>query len=110
MFHVKRRARNRPPLIKDLPMTAHRRTIHYVGRVQGVGFRWTAVAALRGLDVTGYVKNLPDGRVELVLEGEPSVTADAARRVASAMAGHIDHARESTGPATGEFDGFAIRR
>lgn len=91
-------------------MTAHRRTIHYDGRVQGVGFRWTAVAAIRGLDVAGYVKNLPDGRVELVLEGEPSLTAEAARRVASAMAGYIHSTRESIGLATGEFRGFAVRR
>jgi acylphosphatase len=109
-FHVERHAGSLPILIKGVLMTAHRRTIHYAGRVQGVGFRWTAVAAIRELDVAGYVKNLPDGRVELVLEGEPSLTAEAARRVASAMAGYIHSTQESIGPATGEFRGFAVRR
>ena len=39
------------------------------GRVQGVGFRYTAHNIARRHDVTGYVKNLTDGRVELVMEG-----------------------------------------
>ena len=47
-----------------------RRTIHYRGRVQGVGFRATVADLARGRAVTGTVRNLPDGRVELVAEGE----------------------------------------
>jgi len=43
--------------------------ILYSGQVQGVGFRYTAKAAARGFEVTGTVRNLPDGRVELVAEG-----------------------------------------
>jgi acylphosphatase len=46
-----------------------RKTVHYTGRVQGVGFRATAVSIAHGFDVAGYVKNLDDGRVELVAEG-----------------------------------------
>jgi acylphosphatase len=37
----------------------------YSGRVQGVGFRYTTKQIASGFDVTGWVKNLPDGRVEL---------------------------------------------
>ena len=40
------------------------------GRVQGVGFRHTVKQVASGYDVTGTVRNLPDGRVELVAEGE----------------------------------------
>lgn len=45
------------------------RRVHYSGRVQGVGFRYNALNIARGFNVVGYVRNLPDGRVELVAEG-----------------------------------------
>lgn len=43
-------------------------TAHFSGRVQGVGFRMTAARLAVGLPITGYVMNLPDGRVKLVAE------------------------------------------
>ena len=48
-------------------MTA--KLVHYSGNVQGVGFRATASMIARRHPVTGWVRNLPDGRVEAVLEG-----------------------------------------
>lgn len=47
-----------------------RMQIIYSGRVQGVGFRYTVKMTVRGFDVSGTVRNLPDGRVELIAEGE----------------------------------------
>ena len=44
--------------------------VHYSGRVQGVGFRYTVKSLVPGYDVLGIIRNLPDGRVELVAEGE----------------------------------------
>ena len=44
-------------------------TILYSGSVQGVGFRYTARTVAAGFEVTGTVRNLPDGRVELIAEG-----------------------------------------
>lgn len=41
------------------------------GRVQGVGFRYATKQIAKGFDVCGSVKNLDDGRVELILQGEP---------------------------------------
>ena len=44
--------------------------VFYEGNVQGVGFRWTVRDTAKGFDLTGWVRNLPDGRVELQLTGE----------------------------------------
>ena len=46
------------------------RQVYYEGRVQGVGFRYTTKTIAMGFDVVGWVRNLPDGRVELQVEGE----------------------------------------
>ncbi len=64
--------------------------VFYEGRVQGVGFRWTARNLAKEFDVTGTVKNLPDGRVELVAAGEAeevNTFLDAMRD--SSIAGHV---------------------
>ncbi|HMH04861.1 MAG TPA: acylphosphatase [Candidatus Udaeobacter sp.] len=44
--------------------------VFYEGNVQGVGFRWTVRDAAKGFDVTGWVRNLPNARVELQVSGE----------------------------------------
>jgi acylphosphatase len=61
------------PSIRVTGMPTERRRVYYSGRVQGVGFRLTCRRIARGYAVTGYVKNLRDGGVELVAEGEPHV-------------------------------------
>jgi len=43
--------------------------IFYSGHVQGVGFRYTAKTVAAGFEVSGIVRNLSDGRVELIAEG-----------------------------------------
>ena len=47
-----------------------RMCIFYSGHVQGVGFRYTTKTVAAGFEVAGSVRNLPDGRVELIAEGE----------------------------------------
>ncbi|HEX5138004.1 MAG TPA: acylphosphatase [Planctomycetota bacterium] len=91
-------------------MPVERRRILYSGTVQGVGFRWRTEYALRGLPIAGYVKNLPDGRVELVLEGSPTDNVEAARRIREALGRFIRAETEEIGAATGEFREFGIRR
>jgi acylphosphatase len=46
--------------------------VFYEGHVQGVGFRYTVKQIAKGFDVIGWVRNLPDGRVELQASGEPA--------------------------------------
>jgi acylphosphatase len=91
-------------------MAPERRRILYSGNVQGVGFRWRAASVVEGLPISGYVRNLSDGRVEVVIEGEPKDNEEAAGRIRSARALHIARETPETTAATGEFQGFRIRR
>ena len=50
-------------------MKRERMTIYYSGHVQGVGFRYSVKSVATGFEVTGTVRNLDDGRVELIAEG-----------------------------------------
>ena len=52
-----------------------RATIFVQGRVQGVGFRWWVRARALELGLVGFARNLPDGRVEVVAQGEPEAVA-----------------------------------
>ncbi len=87
-----------------------RATVFYTGRVQGVGFRYTAREIACGYEATGYVRNLHDGRVELVAEGEEGeVTAFLEAIRASQLGSHIRQADVNWREATGEFKGFDIQ-
>jgi acylphosphatase len=87
----------------------HRRTCYFAGRVQGVGFRYTAQNIALQHDVAGYVKNLPDGRVELVMEG-PDPELDAViSSLRSRMTDYIRDLKSNDSPPTGEFRQFYIR-
>ena len=85
--------------------------IFYSGWVQGVGFRYTAKTVANGFEVTGFVRNLPDGRVELVAEGdrgELEAFQDAIR--GAGLAGFIQDASVIWAEAKNEFHGFDIAR
>jgi len=84
--------------------------VFYEGRVQGVGFRYTARRLAAGFDVAGYVRNLPDGRVELLASGEAGEVEgflEALRE--SELAGHIDHEASSELAAPSRLRGFEIK-
>jgi len=86
-----------------------RKTALYRGQVQGVGFRMTAQRIAGRYAVTGYVRNLSDGRVELVAEGDRQQVDDLLADVARAMSDFIQDTDVSESEATGEFKGFGIR-
>jgi acylphosphatase len=85
------------------------REIYYSGDVQGVGFRATARAAAHDLGLPGYVTNLPDGRVKLVVEGSASELDLLEKSIADRMGDHISDTSRDVRPATGQFDKFEIR-
>ena len=88
---------------------AERREVFYSGRVQGVGFRYTVRWVATRFAVTGFVKNLPDGRVQLVAEGQPDQLRGFVEAVDAEMGHYIADAREQVRPTTGRFRGFEIR-
>ena len=86
-----------------------RRVCHFSGRVQGVGFRYTAQNIAMRYDVYGFVRNLPDGRVELVMEGPEGEMDNVVDNIQQKMDGFIKRVDVQSAPATGEFGRFAIR-
>lgn len=88
---------------------AIRRTIWFEGRVQGVGFRYTTREVAGQFGVTGYVRNLPDGRVEAMVEGERREVDRFIGAVQDAMGSCIYGLEQQDGPAMGEFVDFRIR-
>ena len=90
-------------------MSHERRTIYFSGHVQGVGFRYTALRAAGGHEVTGYVRNLPDGRVEVVAEGAKEEIDGFLADLAERMRGYIHKTVQETSEAAGQFDGFTVR-
>jgi acylphosphatase len=101
-----------PPVPQSATSRSRRRlTVHYSGRVQGVGFRYTARTVATGFDISGIIRNLSDGRVELVAEGQ-SAELDAFRTaiLEAGLAGFIRDEQVGWTEATNEFRGFEIVR
>jgi acylphosphatase len=94
------------------PTTNRRRlNILYSGRVQGVGFRYTVKTVAAGFAVTGFIRNLPDGRVELTAEGTREELAAFRESILGAgLAGFIRDEQLNWTDAQNEFTGFEISR
>jgi len=90
---------------RDAPI---RRSIFYSGHVQGVGFRTTTLHIARGLNVTGLVRNLADGRVELVAEGLVGELDRFQKLIEDAMGRHIREAAIQETEGSGEFTAFRV--
>jgi acylphosphatase len=83
--------------------------IFYSGRVQGIGFRYTARTVAAGFVIAGYVRNLPDGRVELAAEGDDAeLEAFRAAIRGAILAGFIRDESVEWADAQNEFRGFEI--
>jgi acylphosphatase len=86
-----------------------RRTTYFSGRVQGVGFRYTAQNIAGRHNVQGYVRNTADGRVELVMEGAPEELDLVLNAIKERMDGYIKNIATHDSPARNEFREFSIR-
>lgn len=77
--------------------------------VQGVSFRWYTQRKAQELGLTGWVRNLWDGRVEAVFEGPESLVREAVKwcHQGSSWA-RVDHVNVNYEEPTGEFKGFRV--
>lgn len=87
-----------------------RRTIHFAGHVQGVGFRFVTRQVASGLAVRGFVRNLADGRVQVIVEGSDADVDSLVEQVRQRMEGYVESVTDERSAATGEFAAFEIRR
>ena len=84
-------------------------TIHFSGIVQGVGFRFTTRRLASGFAVTGFVRNLADGRVEVVAEGPPEEIRRFVEAIRVEIGNYITNVEENIDLADGCFRTFEIR-
>jgi acylphosphatase len=82
----------------------------YTGRVQGVGFRATAVTLAQEFPIHGYVRNLPDGEVEILVEGERDHVEAFLAAVRDYWGSRIRDEHDDWQPATGKFHSFTVTR
>lgn len=90
-------------------MLPQQRRVLFDGDVQGVGFRYTACRMAEGYEVTGYVCNLPDGRVECLVEGDPVEIDRFLAALVQRMGDYIRGTTQQTAPPTGRFQSFGVR-
>jgi acylphosphatase len=91
-------------------MPRERRRVVFSGRVQGVGFRYTCLTLAREFEVAGYVRNLADGRVELVAEGERVVIDEFVSAIQLELSTYIrDTHVERESPDADPLQGFSVR-
>jgi acylphosphatase len=84
--------------------------VFYEGNVQGVGFRYSVRQIAKGFDITGSVRNLPDGRVELLATGEEEELRAFLEAIGqSELRAHIKKHSEAPLSDPPPFRGFEIR-
>ena len=92
-------------------MNRKRMQIFYSGHVQGVGFRYTVKTVATGYEVTGCVRNLSDGRVELLAEGAREELESFRQGIReSGLDQHIHQEDVNWGEAANQFRGFEIAK
>jgi acylphosphatase len=83
--------------------------VFYTGMFQGVGFRFTAQDIARDLKLAGWVRNLPNGRVELVAEAEEAVLEEFLSRIKGYFSSYIRNVELQQQESGGEYSDFRIR-
>jgi acylphosphatase len=93
---------------REKPMRAT--MVNYSGKVQGVGFRMTAVMIARDYPVSGWVKNLADGRVQLLVEGPEDQVVKFLKAIRDHWKDEIEKEESEDQKPTGKFKRFEIAR
>lgn len=84
--------------------------ILFSGQVQGVGFRWTTERIAARLSIRGFVRNLPDGRVEAVVAGSAESIQELIAKLQERFGSGITDIQRQALDGLHDFTGFAIRR
>lgn len=87
----------------------HHETVFFTGHVQGVGFRYSARQVAKEFEVTGFVSNLADGRVQLEAEGSRGEIDAFVAAVEEKMHGYIRKVERSGARRPAQFTGFVIK-
>lgn len=82
----------------------------FEGHVQGVGFRYQTVGVAKGFEVTGFVRNLDDGRVHLYIEGEDFEVVAFQSEVESELKSYIRESEVQTAHGSRTCQNFRIKR
>jgi acylphosphatase len=82
--------------------------IVFSGNVQGVGFRFTALKIANGYHLTGYVRNLPRGDVEMLIQGEEETIGSCVRDLEESFAGYIRQTEAGTATPDPSIKDFKI--
>jgi acylphosphatase len=82
--------------------------IIFTGQVQGVGFRYTTYRIAGRYEVTGFVRNLPDGTVEMLAQGSPDEVDRCIEEVQNSFSGYIRDAKVVQIPYHPQYGDFRI--
>ena len=82
--------------------------IIYSGMVQGIGFRYTVQRLASDLNLAGWVRNLRDGRVEILVEGHKETIEKLCTKIEEHFEGNILEKKINFHPAEGNFKNFQI--
>ena len=82
--------------------------IIFVGRVQGVGFRFTAFHAANRYRLTGMVRNAPDGTVEMLAQGRDEDIDNCIRDIEESLVGYISETRVEEAQFNPQYEEFKI--
>ena len=82
---------------------------YYQGYVQGIGFRYNAKIIAERFSISGYVRNLSDGRVELIVEGDEEEIRNFTAAIYAHMQAHIHKVEERWADSQNEFNSFQVK-
>ena len=92
------------------PTEVYQASVFYSGRVQGVGFRYQVLQVAKQFEVSGFVRNLSDGRVQLEAEGQETEVKAFVEEVRDQLSVFIRQVESSAARREPRFKGFIIAR